>query len=191
MKKFFTFIIILSFWGSGMLYAQHLTFKGVPINGTLKEFSNALTQKGFQHVMTQDGLAVFAGDFAGYKDCTIGVITLQNHDVVSQVSVLFSDQDTWSSLISQYEKLKALLTLKYGEPDRFVEEFSGYVGDDYFKMAALHSGEYKWYTSFVTDNGEIQISLIEGSKHQTGVVRLAYYDKINFEKIQQAAIDDL
>ena len=92
-------IITLSLCGGGMLKAQHLTFKGVPITGTLKEFTNAMIQKGFHHELTQDGLAVFSGDFAGYKDCSFGVLTLQNQDVVNQVTVLFSEHETWGIVI--------------------------------------------------------------------------------------------
>lgn len=193
MKRFLMLIITLSLFGGGMLKAQHLTFKGVPITGTLKEFTNAMIQKGFHHELTQDGLAVFSGDFAGYKDCSFWVITLQNQDVVNQVTVLFSEHETWSSLITQYNTLKLLLAQKYGAPADNMEVFTAKYppSDDYFKISALHSEEYIWYTSFETAEGEIRLSLGEGISYHTGRVRLVYFDKTNTDKVRQAAFDDL
>ena len=125
-----------------MLKAQHLTFKGIPITGTLKEFTNAMVQKGFHHELTQDGVALFSGDFAGYKDCSIGVLTLHNQDMVNRVSVFFSDHDTWSSLQHQYEILKSLLTKKYGDPAEWSERFTSMlITSDYDKISALRSVE--------------------------------------------------
>ena len=194
MKKLFAILSLSSLLlaGSVICQAQHLTFKGIPITGTLKEFTNAMVQKGFHHELTQDGLAVFSGDFAGYKDCSIGVLTLQNQDVVNQVTVFFSDHKTWSSLQSQYENLKALLTKKYGAPAEWSERFTSMaIPSDHGKIYALHSGEYYWYTKFETENGEIRVSLVEGMEHYTGRVCLIYYDKTNTEKARQAAFDDL
>lgn len=193
MKRFLMLIITLSLFGGGMLKAQHLTFKGVPITGTLKEFTNAMIQKGFHHELTQDGLAVFSGDFAGYKDCSFGVITLQNQDVVNLVTVLFSEHETWSSLITQYNRLKLLLSQKYGAPADNTEVFTAEYppSSDYSKLSALHSGEYVWYTSFETEEGEIRLSITEGVSYHTGCVRLTYYDKANTDKVRQAAFDDL
>lgn len=192
MKRFLMLIITLSLFGDGMLKAQHLTFKGVPITGTLKEFTNAMIQKGFHHELTQDGVALFSGDFAGYKDCSIGVLTLHNQDMVNRVSVFFSDHDTWSSLQHQYEILKSLLTKKYGDPAEWSERFTSMlITSDYDKISALRSGEYYWYTKFITENGEIRVSLVEGMEYHTGRVCLIYYDKTNTEKARQAAFDDL
>lgn len=192
MKRLLMLIITLSLCGGGMLKAQHLTFKGIPITGTLKEFTNAMVQKGFHHELTQDGVALFSGEFAGYKDCSIGVLTLHNQDMVNRVSVFFSDHETWSSLQSQYENLKALLTKKYGAPAEWSERFTSMaIPSDHGKIYALHSGEYYWYTKFETENGEIRVSLVEGMEYHTGRVCLIYYDKTNTEKARQAAFDDL
>lgn len=194
MKKLFAIFSLSSLLlaGSVICQAQHLTFMGVPITGTLKEFTNAMVQKGFHHELTQDGVAVFSGDFAGYKDCSIGVLTLQNQDMVNQVTVFFSDHETWSSLQFQYENLKALLTKKYGAPAEWSERFTSMlITSDYDKISALRSGEYYWYTKFITENGEIRVSLVEGMEYHTGRVCLIYYDKTNTEKARQAAFDDL
>ena len=192
MKKITTLFACLLI--AGTLFAQqHLSFKGVPINGTLQEYTNAMVKAGFHYEGTQDGLSLLTGDFAGYKNCIVGVSTLKNLDVVSYIAVLFPDKDTWTSVLSDYESLKSMLTEKYGTPSDYKEKFIGYVGDydNGLVMHALKDGEYVWYTLFSTDLGNIELSIISGTKYNTAAVRLGYYDKANSEKVRSSAIDDL
>ena len=86
--------------------SEHLTFKGVPIDGTLNEFVSKMKQNGFTHLGTEDGTAILNGDFAGYKDCYVGVSTLKQNDLVHKIAVIFPDNDTWSTLSGNYFDLK-------------------------------------------------------------------------------------
>lgn len=180
---------------AGNLFAQqHLSFKGVPIDGTLKEYTNAMIKAGFQYEgTTPNGSSMLTGDFAGYKGCTIGVSTMENLDVVSHIAVLFPDNDTWTAVLSDYESLKSMLTEKYGYPTDSKEIFTGYIGDYHngLIMHALKDGEYEWYTSFSTELGYIRLSITSGIKYHTAAVTLVYFDKINSDKIRQSAMDDL
>lgn len=47
---------------------EHMTFKGVPIDGTLNEYVSKMKQSGFTLIDTEDGVAMLKGDFAAYKD---------------------------------------------------------------------------------------------------------------------------
>ena len=180
---------------TGNLFAQqHLSFKGVPINGTLQEYTNAMVKAGFHYEKTQNGISILSGDFAGYKNCTIGVSTLKNLDVVSRIAVLFPDRDTWTSVLSDYQSLKSMLTEKYGYPSDSGEKFTGYVGNNYdngLVMIALEEGEYEWYTVFSAELGEIELSIVSGGESYTASVCLRYIDKANSEKVRSAAMDDL
>ena len=176
-----------------MAQEEHLSFKGVPINGTLKQYTAAMVKAGFKSEGTQDGLSLLSGDFAGFKGCIVGVSTLTNCDVVNRIVVLFPEKDTWSSLMGDYEHLKSLLTTKYGEPDVVQEYFTGYAGrtdSDAIKMSALHSEELEWYTIFKTELGNIELSVVSAS-YGKGMVRLGYYNKKNTETVTQSALDDL
>ena len=192
MKKVFFLFACLIF--TGITFAQqHLSFKGVPIDGTLKAYTDAMVKAGFRYEGTQDGVALLSGDFAGYKNCIVGVSTLKNCDVVNHIAVLFPDRDTWSSLLGDYEHLKEMLTEKYGTPTDFKEKFTGYVGDDEngLIMLAIKDGEYVWYTTFTTELGDIELTIMSGTEYDTGCVRLSYYDKANSDKVRKAAMDDL
>lgn len=168
----------------------HLTFKGVPIDGTLEEYVAEMKEVGFHLESVENGLALFYGDFAAYKDCIIGVSTLDGKDLVSKVTVIFPEMTTWSDIESNYNNLKELLTIKYGEPDRFEEKFETiYIqGDDQGKMRALRTENCKYWSSFELKNGTIQLSM---EHFNYPCVMLAYFDKINTEYIRQKALEDL
>lgn len=58
-------------------------------------------------------------------------------------------------------------------------------------MHALRDGEYEWYTTFSTELGDVELSIIEGTQYMTGAVMITYYDRINSDKVNNAEMDDL
>lgn len=172
--------------------SDHLVFKGVPIDGTLNEYVEKMKQNGFSLVDTKDGAAILTGDFAAYKNCFIGVVTLKQKDLVSIINVIFPECDTWSSLSGNYFNLKEMLTQKYKAPSDCVEKFDTYSEpeDDYDRMYAVKFDQCKYYSTYKTDKGSIQLS-IEHNGVRSCFVMLSYCDKINSEIIKKIAIDDL
>ena len=189
---FFTAIAITSFAQVNQDTTQHLSFKGVPIDGTLDDYVFKMKQNGFTHIQTKDGTAMLNGDFAGYKDCFIGVSTLKQKDLVYKIAVIFSDKNTWSTLSGNYFDLKQMLTEKYGKPSDVIEQFDGYSqpSDDDDKMYKVKFDNCKYYSIWQTDKGEIQLS-IDHNNVTSCFVKLAYFDKINGDKIKAKAKDDL
>lgn len=169
----------------------HLKFKGIPIDGTLKEFVSRMKRKGFKSIGGENGTAILKGDFAAYKECTIYVSTLDNKDLVSRISVVFPNQETWEYLYGDYMNLKKLLTEKYGAPSSVIEEFQdSYIRSDTDKMRSVEMGRCKYESRFITEKGEI-VLWIEHESVMSCFVILAYKDKINSEIIKNIAIDDL
>lgn len=172
--------------------SKHLSFKGIPIDGTLAEYVAKMEREGFIHKITKSGMALFEGEFASYKNCTIGVSTLQSKDLVSKVGVMFPDVETWSHLATNYYNLKDLLTEKYGKPSECIEKFQSPAKpeDDDSKMYAVKFDRCKYQTTYVTEKGTIQLSI-----EHDGVIRcfvkLIYLDKINGETVRKQALDDL
>ncbi len=196
MKNLLTPLFFACLLFAGSLFAQqHLAFKGVPIDGTLQAYTNAMVKAGFHYEGTQDGIAILSGDFAGYKNCLVGVSTLKNCDVVSHIAVLFPAKETWSSLRGDYENLKTMLTEKYGIPsesrERFTDKYINESSGNGLIMSALHNEQYEWYSSFTTELGMIELTIMPGNDYNEGMVRLSYYDKANSEKVRSSAIDDL
>ena len=170
---------------------QHLMFKGVPIDGTMSEYVAKMKLNGFVVVATEPGATMLQGDFASYKKCLIGVVTMQQKDLVSKIRVMFPEQEDWATLYGNYINVKEMLTQKYGAPAEVVEEFRGHPGvkDDGFKFIYLRNGECNYTTVFKTPIGDISLYL----DHTESVrfVGLSYSDKINGEIIKAKAIDDL
>ena len=170
---------------------QHLMFKGVPIDGTLSEYVEKMKLNGFVVAASEPGTSLLQGDFAGYKDCFVGVVTMKQKDLVSRIKVMFPEREDWSSLYGNYVNLKDMLTQKYGQPTEVVEVFPSNptVTDESLKFIYVSSGKCNYTTVFETPNGKITLYLdhIESDCY----VALSYLDKINGNIIKAKAIDDL
>lgn len=170
--------------------SNHLTFKGIPINGKINEFVSKLKLKGFKHEGTEEGLAILSGDFAGYKGCLIGVPILKHKDMISKVSVIFPACTTWSSLESNYNFIQRLLTKKYGEPSEMSTKFQSSVGSsDIDKFINVQLGDCQYYSIYKTDKGHIELSIEADALNC--FVYLSYLDKINSDYIEREAFSDL
>ena len=68
--------------------SEHLTFKGIPIEGSMSEFCQKLKAKGFTSIGSENNLALFIGDFTG-RNATIGVTATDDGKNVFAVVVFF------------------------------------------------------------------------------------------------------
>ena len=138
----------------------HLKFKGVPIDGTLKEFISRMERKGFEHRSSYDSKERLVGDFAGIKQCMVYVETLDNRDLVSRIIVEFPKQERWEELFGNYKNLKSMLMEKYGNFSSCVERFqNSYIRTDEDRMRAVHMGECMYKTNFSIAEGDITLSI--------------------------------
>ncbi len=189
---FLSLTVCISFAQTSADSSKHLTFKGVPLDGPLDQYVSKMKLNGFKHLGTEDGVAKLQGDFAGYKDCYVGVSTLKQKDLVHNIGVRFPAKDTWSTLSGNYLDLKQMLTEKYGKPSEVVEIFDtqSQPKDDGSKMYEVKFDRCKYYSIWKTDKGEIQLS-IDHKSVISCFVKLAYFDKINGAAIKKQALDDL
>tara|TARA_R110001632_G_scaffold24722_2_gene68599 strand:+ start:147 stop:740 length:594 start_codon:yes stop_codon:yes gene_type:complete len=193
LSHFFSlFIIATSFAQVNSDSIEHMKFKGVTLDGTLNDYVTKMKQSGFTLVATENKSAMLEGDFAGYKDCFIGVSTLEQKDLVNKITVLFPDRDTWSSLSSNYYNLKELLTEKYGGPSEVVEKFDASYepSDDGERMYRVKFDNCKYSTTYKTENGSIHLT-IDHESVSSCFVRLSYFDKKNSQIIREKAKSDL
>lgn len=195
MKKYF--LLLAVFLLSSISYSQeasnHLKFKGVPIDGSLSEFTSKMKAKGFEYIGAQDGMAAFSGEFAGYKQCYISAISSSSTNKVSKVGVIFGlgKDNTWSKLYNNYTTLKEMLTQKYGRPAEEIEKFESSFEptNDNAKLYELELDRCKYVSLWKIENGNIELS-IDHLKSDC-VVKLIYTDKANYTDVYNSAIDDL
>lgn len=190
MKKILLTMLLLAGL-SAAAQTGHLTFKGVPIDGTLNEFVGKLKQKGFTQLGKEQGMAILEGDFASFKGCTVAVYEHES-GLVNRVGVMFPERDTWSLLYNDYSKLKEMLTQKYGKPSEETEEFQSYSTprDDNSRMHEVRMDRCKYICDFTTEEGVIELRIAHNSVTSCFVV-LVYVDAENESKVQSSAIDDL
>lgn len=174
---------------------QHLTFKGIPIDGTPEEFGRKLEAVGFEYNDKSQGLYWYkGGSFAGYSDCEVIVKAYDN--LVYEVVVLLPTKYRWSHLYGDYSSLVYSLTKKYGEPIYKTEEFVNTpryidISDDNDKYSEVKDNHCKYYCAFrdapgLGYNGTIHIEI-----KATGCVGLHYTDWYNEYLKKQAVVNDL
>lgn len=192
MKRIITFLIcaIASIAIYAQVESEHMTFKGIPIDGSITEFVSKMKQKGFVFEEYNDFGARMKGEFAGNKGCTIQIYTNKKNNVYL-IAVLFPNAENWSTLYSTYDVLKRNLTKKYGDYINCIEEFQGYnePTDDNSKMHEVHMDRCKYNTTFGNEKGIILLSIM--NYRFNAYVSLAYADKINGEQNEEGTIEDL
>ena len=172
---------------------NHLTFKGIPITGTLESFAQKMEAKGFRKTYSDKSFIRLEGEFAGYSDCEIYVYEAPNRNIVYKVVVFFPKESSWVYLEKEYNHFKGVLTNKYGEPTSHSETFKEGAStfSDAAKMSSLKEGNCDYYSKWKVDNGYIKVEIAPIIDTDDGNIRLTYFDKINDALTKKAKEDDL
>lgn len=197
MKKFILTLVSATFASIAMIAqptSEHLTFKGVPIDGTLAQYVTNMKDAGFEYLGEQHNIALLKGQFAGFNDCIIRISELTLTNIVGSVDVILPKYDDSHSITGDYEKFKSMLTEKYGEPaivkeDLLTLKFSNTAVNNIDSFYQKKLNKYIWYTTFKVPKGEIILS-IQNDERQSYLV-LRYFDKINSDIARSAAMEDL
>ena len=177
MKKLF-FTMLLCVISISVSAQEHLTFKGIPIDGSLTSFVEKLKVNGFKQDYVGSDSAIMKGDFGG-NVCVIAIYATKISKKVHSIGVVVKESNSWYTLKSTYEEYKSSLTLKYGKGDSVEYFLSPYEAGDGYEMSALRRDKCIYRTKFETLKGDIMLAIcdIEGG----GNVILCYSDKANSE----------
>lgn len=95
----------------------HITFKGVPLNGSIEKVRAKIINAGFDN----DGESL-TGQFAGLK---VKIYVGGNEELnnVYSVIVVSEQERSWESLKSKYLKVRELYIRKYGDPTTDLRTF--------------------------------------------------------------------
>lgn len=165
--------------------SEHLTFKGIPIEGSMNTFCQKLKAKGFTSIGRENNLALFTGNFTG-QDATIGVKATDDGKNVFAITVIFDSSGEWNTLIDTYNYYKDLYTRKYGKPTISKEKNPAHSDSNTSLMAEVYQGTVVWGSLWEVTGGDIELSIEKTSRIYEGVVVIRYRDSINIEaKIQK------
>ena len=172
---------------------NHLTFKGIPITGTVENFVEKLVAKGFKKIYSYKTYVELEGEFAGYSDCKITVFKILNRNIVRKVVVSFPTVSSWTRLEKEYNQFKDMLTHKYGEPTSHSEIFKEGAStfNDDAKMSSLKEGNGAYWSAWKVDNGTIYMEIFTTLDENDGRILLIYFDKINCALGDKATENDL
>ena len=142
----------------------HITFKGIPVMGTVNDFCNKLSSSGFNMVkMYNDGaMAAMNGDFAD-RPSTLYIIGTKKSHFVQGIIVDFDRvYNKWQTIKNDYKTIIEQYIVKYGNPYSVDESFDyPYEEGDGYEMLALKLNKCNYRTTFKLTKGNIVISLRE------------------------------
>ena len=189
MKKILVNLIIL-FVAINIMAQEHLSFKGIPIEGSMTEFCQKLKTKGFTSIGRENSITLFSGDFTGRK-ATVGVTATDDGKNVFAVVVLFDPSKEWNTLVNTYDYYKDLYTRKYGKPTISKENNPAYSDSNIALMAEVHEGTVVYGSAWEVTGGDIQLSIEKSSEIYEGMVMIRYRDFQNVETKIQNDLDDI
>lgn len=189
MKKLIIFSILL-FSAVNIKAQEHLSFKGIPIEGSVTEFCQKLQAKGFTSIGQKDNVSMFIGDFTG-REATIGVTATDDGKNVFGVLVGFNPSGEWNRLVSTYDYYKNLYTRKYGKPTLSKENNPSLSDDNISLMAEVHEGTVVYTSVWKVKGGEIGLSIEKTSGVYEGMIIIKYRDSQNAETKLQNDLEDI
>ena len=169
---------------------EHLTFKGIPMEGSMSEFCYKLQTKGYTTLGRDNNRAVLEGDFAG-RNATIGVAATNGGREVYAVVIFFDSSDEWNTLVSTYDYYKNLYTRKYGEPSVLKESNPAHSDSNTALMGELYQGRVVWASLWEVSGGEIELSIESTDGFYNGMVMICYRDSQNEESRIQRDLEDI
>lgn len=191
MKKFLSTIVLFCFALCGFAQ-EHLSFKGIPIEGSTTAFCQKLKAKGFEVIHQNDQVALFSGDFTG-RNVTVVVISTNDGKNVNSIGVSFDSSDDWNTLVSTYEYYKTLYTEKYGEPSITKEYNPAYSNSNIVLMSELKQGTVDYHSIWETAGGKIMISIGKSTNKvgYYGEVMIIYLDNQSAETQRKQDLDEI
>lgn len=184
----FTFALL--FTTIHLMAQEHLSFKGIPIEGSMTEFCQKLRAKGFTAIGRENNIAAFTGDFTG-RNVNVGVIATDDGKNVFAVMLYFDPSDNWNTLINTYNYYKDLYTRKYGEPTLSTENNPAHSDSNTALMAEVHQDTVVWGSVWKVTGGEIELSIEKSTGFYEGLVLIRYRDSQNIETKIQKDLEDI
>lgn len=189
MKKFIFFLFV-AFVTISADAQEHLSFKGIPIEGSITTFCQKLKAKGLVQIHSADNIRLFTGDFTG-REATIGVIADQTGKNVYSVVVIFPESGEWNNLVNTYNYYKDLYTEKYGSPSFNMEHNPSHSDSNTSLMSEVHQGTVVYGSIFNAPGGTIEISIEKADGFYQGQVIIRYKDAQNIEGKRQSDLDEI
>lgn len=188
MKKYILSLVLCCFALVGFAQ-EHLSFKGIPITGSMTSFCQKLKAKGFTQIGRENNITMFTGNFTG-RQASVGVGATDDGQSVHSVVVIFDQSGEWNTLVNTYDYYKELYTRKYGEPSACREHNPSRQDSNISLMYELEQGTVTYVSVWSVTGGTIELS-IEKAGYSDGMVVIKYRDAQNVENKIQKDLEDI
>lgn len=155
--------------------AGHLSFAGVPIDGSMSWFVAQLQKKGFKTIGYGSERGAMSGSFAPFGDCTLQIRA--DGGRVSEVRADLPEHFDYSTLYTNYLSVAQSFYDSYGRPSESVEEFSCGDKDGIDKYECLKSGRADVHKLWKVPGGSIEVKL-HYTKGNACFVGITYADGV-------------
>lgn len=182
-------VLTVLFAAIDIMAQEHLSFKGIPIEGSMTTFCQKLKTKGFTQMGRDNNVTMFTGDFTG-RQATVGVGATDDGKSVHSVVVIFDESSEWNTLVNTYDYYKGLYTRKYGEPSSSREHNPSRRDSNTSLMYELWQGTVTYASAWDVTGGTIELS-IKKAGFSDGVVVIRYRDAQNVETKIQKDLEDI
>lgn len=188
MKKLLITLTML-FAVINIMAQEHLSFQGIPIEGSMMAFCQKLKAKGFTQIGRDNNMTMFTGDFTG-RQASVGVGATDDGKSVYSVAVAFDKSNEWNTLVSTYDYYKGLYTRKYGDPSACQEHNPSRRDSNTSLMYELSQGTVSYVSAWNVTGGTIELS-IKKADYSDGVVVILYRDAQNVETKIKKDLEDI
>lgn len=175
---------------TGVFAQEHLSFKGIPLEGSMTSFCQKLKAKGLKSLGSQNNIQIFTGDFTG-REATVGVVSTSDGKDVFGVVVLLPASKEWNNLVNTYDYYKDLYVRKYGEPSVSRESNPSNSDSNTSLMAEVYQGTVTYVSAWEVAGGSIDLSIEKTNGVYEGQVVIRYRDSQNAEAKLKQDLDDI
>lgn len=189
MKKILVILTVL-FAAIDVMAQEHLSFKGIPIEGSMTAFCQKLKAEGFVPIGREGNMPLFSGDFTD-RNVTVCVPATNDGKDVLSVCVFFDPSGEWNVLVDTYNYYKDLYSRKYGKPTVSKENNPAFSDSNIALMAEVYQGTVAYVSVWKLPAGEIDLAIGKSFEFNEGMVGIIYRDAQNAEAKIQKDLGDI
>ena len=141
-----------------MMGEKHMMFRSLPIDGDLKTAVKEVKKWGFMGMKIKN-MAVLMGTLEG-ADVMITLMATPKSNTLFSVSVIYEGVETWNEQMVMYEKIKASIAAKYGEPTDIINEWKSPYSINNNPMQAFREDKVKYGVVYTADAGSVAVNII-------------------------------
>ncbi len=187
LKTLLLSILLLPLLSSYAQNSDHLTFKGIPIDGSLQTVIGKLVQNGFTRVYGEQ--SAVSGRFLN-EDATVVVRTSDKTGNVYGITVGLEGSDKWSEFKAKIDNIATLFTKKYGEPSEVHSERDNESMTIGWEILFMKDGKFQYYYSWTAENGKISLHAVSSYDNEETII-INYVDSKNSELLVDDLLDEI